>query len=170
MGLKNFASVTDGTSNTIAMSERGVPTSSTAGTITTAVATNQATAITTPINCVGLKGTGNRYATGVATSNWTVGSFSFGWQGRNAEISTIIAPNGPSCASLGDDWNTVMFTATSYHPGGVNTVLLDGSVRFVSDTIDTGRLDLSPVTSNTSPYGVWGALGSISGGESVTSF
>ena len=40
----------------------------------------------------------------------------------------------------------------SYHPGGVNSVLADGSVRFVSDTI------ASPV---------WLSLGTIAGGEVV---
>ncbi len=42
----------------------------------------------------------------------------------------------------------------SYHPGGVNAVLADGSVRFVADTI------ASPV---------WMALGTIAGGEVVGS-
>jgi prepilin-type N-terminal cleavage/methylation domain-containing protein/prepilin-type processing-associated H-X9-DG protein len=38
----------------------------------------------------------------------------------------------------------------SYHPGGVNTLLMDGSVRFVSDSVDLA---------------VWHAIGSRAGGE-----
>ncbi len=44
-------------------------------------------------------------------------------------------------------------TARSYHPGGVNAVLGDGSVRFVKSTID-GR--------------VWRALGTVGGGEVIS--
>ena len=77
-------------------------------------------------------------------------------------------PNAPSCSIYAEDWNSVMWAATSYHPGGVNAVFLDGSVRFISDTIDTGNLALPPVASGPSPYGVWGALGSKNGGEVTT--
>jgi prepilin-type N-terminal cleavage/methylation domain-containing protein/prepilin-type processing-associated H-X9-DG protein len=44
--------------------------------------------------------------------------------------------------------------ARSYHPGGVNTVFCDGSVRFIKDSISLA---------------VWRALGSINGGEVVSS-
>jgi len=46
-------------------------------------------------------------------------------------------------------------TSRSYHPGGVNTVLMDGSVRFVSETINL-------VT--------WRALGTRGGGEVLGEF
>jgi prepilin-type processing-associated H-X9-DG protein len=62
-------------------------------------------------------------------------------------------------------------TATSFHSGGVNVCLGDGSVRFVSETIDAGDLGTTsapthPVDSGESPFGVWGAYGSVNGGES----
>ncbi len=41
-------------------------------------------------------------------------------------------------------------TARSYHPGGVQTLMADGSVRFTSDTIDGT---------------VWRAMGTVAGGE-----
>ncbi|MCL2745310.1 MAG: DUF1559 domain-containing protein, partial [Planctomycetaceae bacterium] len=56
--------------------------------------------------------------------------------------------------------------------GGVNVGLGDGSVRFISDTINniTSGLTAAPVIKKAgagpSEFGVWGALGSISGGES----
>ncbi|MDR2439618.1 MAG: DUF1559 domain-containing protein, partial [Planctomycetaceae bacterium] len=63
---------------------------------------------------------------------------------------------------------------SSYHPGGVNAVLGDGSVRFVSETIDMGTgigfpdaATAVPVgeVSGESPFGVWGAMGSRNGSE-----
>ncbi len=64
----------------------------------------------------------------------------------------------------------VFFSATSNHPGGVLAAFADGSVRFVPNTINTGNLTLpananSSYSAGTSPYGVWGAMGSLAGGE-----
>lgn len=47
------------------------------------------------------------------------------------------APNGAPCENgQADGYDERWNYARSYHPGGVNTVLLDGSVRFVADTVD----------------------------------
>ena len=46
--------------------------------------------------------------------------------------------------------------------------MLDGSVRFISDTIDCGDSYGHAVTCGKSPYGVWGAMGSANGGETVS--
>ena len=59
---------------------------------------------------------------------------------------------------------------SSNHPGGANCLLTDGSVRFVSETIDTGNLGTSQPDPGASRYGVWGALGSKQGGETVGQF
>jgi len=61
-----------------------------------------------------------------------------------------------------------MLPPASFHTGGVNAGFFDGSVRFISNTIHTGNLNLPAVRTGPSPYGVWGALGSPDGGESVT--
>ena len=46
-------------------------------------------------------------------------------------------------------------------------ILADGAVKFISENIDagttTGTVDVT--TSGNSPYGVWGAIGSMNGGE-----
>jgi hypothetical protein len=45
--------------------------------------------------------------------------------------------------------------------------MMDAAVRFVMDNIDTGNSNARAVASGPSPFGVWGAMGSPSGGESL---
>ena len=52
------------------------------------------------------------------------------------------------CDELAGKWADQRYAASSYHPGGVNVGLADGSVGFVNDTINLA---------------VWQALGSING-------
>ncbi len=105
------------------------------------------------------------------------------WATANAEYSsgfhTISPPNGPSCVRtpVGDPNNNNRFgkgilAPTSYHTGGVQFCLVDGSVKFISDTVDTGDLmnDADNVVSGRSPYGVWGGLGTRAGGEAGGEF
>jgi len=100
------------------------------------------------------------------------------WDGRPCFVgfSTMVGPNGPSCNySSGVDGGSSdhMGTASSRHPGGVNVAMADGSVRFISDTVDTGNQaanDVSNPGNRPSPWGVWGALGSREGGETVSAF
>ncbi len=66
---------------------------------------------------------------------------------------SIFPPNQPGCNFGSDDWDgQVIVTATSRHPGGVNLMLVDGSVRFIKNAI------AGPV---------WQALATIAGGEVV---
>jgi prepilin-type N-terminal cleavage/methylation domain-containing protein/prepilin-type processing-associated H-X9-DG protein len=53
------------------------------------------------------------------------------------------------CDPYAPNWDHICFTASSYHSGGVNAGLVDGSVRFASEIINNA---------------VWQALGSIDGG------
>lgn len=81
-------------------------------------------------------------------------------------FQTILPPNSPSCSNSSASGDYGIRTPSSNHSGGVNCGLCDGSVRFISDTIDCGDTSAAPVTSGASPYGVWGALGTRNGGES----
>lgn len=88
-------------------------------------------------------------------------------------FQTILAPNSPSCMR-NDHWHDMglgFLSANSWHPGGVHCMLADGSVRFVSDEIDTGNLSFdASLVNGPSPYGVWGALGSKGGGEAAQKY
>jgi prepilin-type processing-associated H-X9-DG protein len=86
-------------------------------------------------------------------------------------FNTILPPNGPSCSSAiaWGDGAPALLPPTSYHTGGVNATRADGSVSFISDNIDTGNLTRSAQSAvGFSPYGVWGALGTKAGGETVS--
>ena len=90
-------------------------------------------------------------------------------------FTTILPPNSKVFCSVDiKPAAPIVGGARSYHPGGVNAVMLDGAVRFVTNSVDTGDtsdnsgLDQAPRNSGRSPYGVWGALGSATGGESVS--
>jgi len=85
---------------------------------------------------------------------------------------TILPPNSPSCGSAGDHENQrVLISASSRHLGGTNVALCDGSVRLISETIDAGDPNTRPESidyTGKSYYGIWGAMGSISGDESTS--
>ena len=76
---------------------------------------------------------------------------------------TIIGPNGPTCSGNdGESWDIP--TAGSHHPTGCHVALCDGSVRFVTENIDTGDPNQIPPDMNGRPqdysgpslWGVWG--------------
>lgn len=63
----------------------------------------------------------------------------------------LLPPNS-ACWRANNDWWQLVSPASSFHPAGVNTAMADGSVRFVSDSVDGAA---------------WEATGSRSGGESI---
>ncbi len=97
-------------------------------------------------------------------------------------FTTVLPPNSPSCVNSPsmtdnadgvDNWG--VYSPSSNHPGGVVVAMADGSSRFVSETINAVSSTLpSGVTvpgqtsSGPSMFGVWGALGTPQGGESVS--
>jgi hypothetical protein len=111
----------------------------------------------------------------VSASNYGMGWFWVGGHYYHVTFETVLPPNAPSCYNRGASYNS-MITTSSYHPGGVNAVLLDSSGRFISETINSGtgtRFPSIPGLSagsatGISPFGIWGALGSIDGSESVS--
>jgi prepilin-type processing-associated H-X9-DG protein len=92
-------------------------------------------------------------------------------QAERVGFTTILPPNAPSCvydANGNADSQGGVLSAGSYHPGGVMGLMADGSCRFLSETINTGNLATAWVAAGPSPYGVWGAMGSIDGGEPIS--
>ena len=180
---RTFHYITDGLSNTLAMSEvcTGVQGQRyLRGNVAydaTLYGCNSAQ-LCAAASCLALMGPSGEYAAGVPISgiDWGGG----GWQrglrwpdGRYyySAFNTVLGPNKPTCNSnSGTDAWYMIAPPTSYHPGGVNAMLGDGSVRFISETIDTGNPTLNEVRTGQSPYGVGGALGSARGGEALASF
>ena len=84
-------------------------------------------------------------------------------------------PNSLTCSFGYSAFGPVIGGVSSFHPGGANVAMMDGSVRFIHDNIDTGDvfvsrdrlLETNQAVEGKSTYGVWGALGSINGGETV---
>jgi prepilin-type N-terminal cleavage/methylation domain-containing protein/prepilin-type processing-associated H-X9-DG protein len=86
-------------------------------------------------------------------------------------FSTNLPPNSVTCSFGVATFGSVMGGVSSFHPGGANAAMFDGSVRFIRDDIDTGDLfvpEANQAVEGKSTYGVWGALGSINGREAVS--
>ena len=181
---KSFSDCTDGTSNTIAMSETVTPQSyatnqvlggmRTMNAVTTWEYRNGnagtiATETTARIECLNGKSgsqlTGTIAAQSYRGGNWLIGRATY------SGFHTIHPPNSPAC--IRDDANRLntnygIFPPSSYHAGIVNTVFFDGSCRSISETINFGPATAFPRLEGPSDFGVWGALGSPNGGENVT--
>lgn len=181
---RKFGDITDGTSNTVAMAEllcsRPTPSGGSPGVTTQAgvyrhnkgYVKNIAGLRQSPAVC--LQQTDGQFFNGGLTYygrrgiSWTDG------QAAYVAVSTVLPPNGPACAETGNwgDQQNMMLPPASEHTGGVNIALADGSVRFISENIDTGDLTRGIVTNGDgtrlqgpSPYGAWGAMGTIASGD-----
>jgi len=155
-----MATITDGTSNTLALSERAVCLNpkNIKGGRANSIAINP-----NPSICF-LQVDDSTYignAGCIAGLRWADGNVGF------TGVNAVLPPNSPSCQTGTWDGDDGTYPPTSYHPGGVLVTLADGSVRFISDSVDAGNVT-APAPTNVSvpsPYGVWGALGSRMGGE-----
>jgi prepilin-type processing-associated H-X9-DG protein len=150
-GALRFADVADGTTNTAMFAEirRGnmVGNTSTATAIDpqdirTGITLSGATALTPPAACSGLTSSA-RYA---------------GLQYyRHLSITSLYThtavPNSTGGDCTDGSFNRSHIQARSYHSGGVNVCMTDGSVRFVSNNI---------------PLATWRALGTRAGGEVIS--
>ncbi|MDR1478983.1 MAG: DUF1559 domain-containing protein [Planctomycetaceae bacterium] len=160
--IYSFNSVTDGTSNTMAMSESIIGPGGTASTLTADVtglsytdavssgqyrtlmiAGNTAMfAATTPEDLkTQISGITSWYSDRCAT--WMIGRLQY------TAYGAFLAPNS-KIPSAWYNMNCGFLAARSYHPNAVNVLLVDGSVHTVSDSI---QLDS------------WKALSTISNGE-----
>ena len=95
-------------------------------------------------------------------------SGNYGYPGRDGG-----GPQGPNSPGMYCSY----LPPTSYHTGGVNGAMGDGAVIFVSDTVQTVMTAVWPPDANgnwyirnpsgRSVFGIWGAMGSINGGEAT---
>ena len=166
---RTAAEVTDGLSKTVACGEVCVASGNNAIRGSMAIGWGVGNDIAAPLTsmvpqtCAARQGMNGQLSGSIDSTmsgcRWSDGVSAF------ASLHTILPPNAPSCRE-GNDYLWVIATASSYHPGGANISMADGSVRFINEAIDTGRLTDNPVDKGRSPYGVWGAMGSINGEES----
>lgn len=169
---KNMSSCTDGTSNTIAASETVTTTGHTSNTVRGGVV-NGGGFQSFDSNSIHRDGCKNSRISGnnkFFNSALTVTLNVRGAVGTAAVHSTgfhtVFPPNYPSCTSNPTAEGVFgLYSASSMHPGGVNSAFFDGSVHFITDTIEFGT-NGNQVDTGESPYGLWGALGTPNGGES----
>lgn len=149
-----LSAFTDGMSNTIAYAEKRVG----SGRSPYQPARDWVDGVTVPVGvattaddwvalCSSLPPSAARYARLDSGRSWLL----FG--GGSSTFNTSVPPNSlvPDCGS-GSGGGTGLFAARSYHPGGVNTAMADGSVRWFASSIATQT---------------WRALGTRAGGEII---
>jgi len=148
-----LASVTDGTTNTIVFSE-WIKGKSNQNRLRDLSVTENTTS-----SGVGVKGSDYldyQYCQSTGNTAW-VGPWDYRgeyWHcqdaGRGGTYSQTMLPNSRSC-NAGTAYDN-RISAASYHSGGVNALFLDGSVKFMKNSIN---------------YMTWYALGTIANGEVI---
>ncbi len=171
---QKISSVVDGTSNTIAFSEgvgrdmyklKGILV------ISSSLGSPETGNASSCVNKSNFSNDGVSFTGGGGlgwVDSYRAAMFGYG-QARYSGFNTILPPNAISCEAgweIVNGWGA--FAPSSNHSGGVNCCRVDGSVAFISDTIDTNGSTANCVTSGKSPFGVWGALGTVNGGETVS--
>ncbi len=169
-----LAKITDGTSNTAMFSEMLMGNSSTLPSGGSIYIASVAVSATSPaIPNQGSLAANLQYITTTyckpSTSLSSMNTQGFSWlSSGNAEgggYSHVNPPNSKSCWGNNQDSASPnaasgiqylyanMLTASSNHPGGVNMVFLDGSVRFIKNTINPGT---------------YGAIATMASGEVIS--
>jgi prepilin-type processing-associated H-X9-DG protein len=168
--------MTDGSSNPVGISE--TVTSSKRKNLSVKSGFAQATGMISgttfdPAKCVNLRSTADRTLLDATASDSTCRGCLY-LQGFAADrtFNTVLPPNSPNCTSTNNTNNSTdgCYSPSSNHSGGVNAGYMDGSVVFISDNINCGNLATTYTNHNAvsgkSHFGVWGAIGTPSSGES----
>lgn len=163
--------VLDGMSNTILMAERDLGNPADPRDI---IGQAAGVAATSPADCLATMSAG-RYLTTTPTLHGFMGERWSSGHPFYSVFTTAVGPNGPSCAASAPPSDRSVggwFTASSRHTGGVHVLMGDGTVRFVNETINIGNLrETQPdQTTGQSSFGIWGALGTMAGGETIDDF
>ena len=159
--------ILDGTSNTVSFSERvkGIDSGGVDTVIPTSSVSNtnnwypNDSPLVDYASCLTLAPNASNIASmtlaGLPTgTDSTMGSYWHLGLGRTGGIFTnIMPPNTWSCVTNNQDMNGCLLTASSHHPGGVNVLFADGSVKFVKNSIN---------------YLTWMAVGTIGNNEVVS--
>ena len=181
---RSMGSIADGTSNTVAFSETLIGTTGMDSRLGRGIAEVPPTGVPWIENigiCASRRGPNKTVLSLRDTSPGGRGnSFAMG-SALYVGFMTILPPNSPHCCDFGGGGvvhdSASLYSAASNHTGGVNVSRIDGSVQFVSETVNalSPGIDLATVgdpgkdgAGGPSPFGVWGALGSINGSESVS--
>jgi len=172
----DMSACSDGTSNTALMSEQVIGANSNTEIVTTVTkasikdgAIRHSGVVASPQTCLSYQ-TGNEVS-GTKFDMWR-GRTRFSGRTIDTGFLTVLPPNSVSCYGwnpTSDYYASGLMAATSNHSGGVQVSRVDGSVSFISNTINCGDLTTTTApTTGKSPYGVWGGLGTRNGGESTT--
>jgi prepilin-type N-terminal cleavage/methylation domain-containing protein/prepilin-type processing-associated H-X9-DG protein len=159
-----IADITDGTANTIAYSE-GVVNVSQSGRGLAYEGVNNV-GMSTAARQLDIRNNlpAVQAAIALCDTAWTTGG-SFDLQkGRDwahgcmtqTLFNTVLTPNARKwthCSNTGSTTMAPFSNAMSFHPGGVNTLFADGSVRFIKDTVNQNA---------------WWSLGTRGGGEVIS--
>lgn len=183
-GNFDLSAIIDGTSNTIAFGEcvTASANKNVKGGVVVTANSNIATCLATVVNgeLAGELNTDRRVSVGQVYGGvaHSVGIRFIDNIGCNMVFTTCAPPNTPYCESATDWGANAIHTAsaTSFHSGGANVVFCDGSVKFISETINAlssgySYSSLNPWSqpmNGVSRFGVWGAMGSRAGGETIT--
>jgi prepilin-type processing-associated H-X9-DG protein len=173
----NFATITDGLSNTMAFSEINVTEVDNDRSVKSAVAYLTGAKSKPSSACLAFRGENGQITEG--TTVYTIkGRRWIDARSGCTQFQAALPPNSPSCCGSGggesSDYGCI--SASSNHSGGVNVVMCDGSVRFVSETVDCGDItQIMGGAANTegqdnkwtgkSWHGVWGAMATPNKGE-----